>query len=218
MASSAEGEPGQAEPPEAFRVLVVDDDASVCASVVTLLNSRGHEAMGACSGAEALGRLQTEYFDVLLCDVRMPDMSGLELLTKALDLHPGMPVLMLSGVSDVSTARDALHRGAMDYLTKPIELDELDRSVKAAARRRRTLAASQPADTENVELQGGPLDKRRVRIEDSRFMLWVVKQADGQHVWAAINPPTTLPEGSTLLGGYAYSATDNAMHWLPAGV
>lgn len=213
MASSAEEQPGRADSREAFRVLVVDDEASVCAAVVTLLISRGHDAVGACSGAEALTLLQAEYFDVLLCDVRMPDISGLDLLTKALDLHPGMPVLMLSGVSDVSTARDALHRGAMDYLTKPIELDELDRSVTAAARRRRTLAAPHPEDIKNVELRGGPLDKRRVRIEDSRFMLWVVMQADGQHVWAAIDPPTTLPEGSTLLGAYAYSATDNAMHW-----
>ena len=182
MASSAEGEAGQADLPDAFRVLVVDDDASVCASVVTLLNSRGHEAVGACSGAEALGRLQTEYFDVLLCDVRMPDMSGLELLTKALDLHPGMPVLMLSGMSAASTARDALHRGAMDYLTKPIELDELDRSVKAAARRRRSLAVPLPADTENVELRGGPLDKRRVRIEDEP-----ASEAEGRLLTCVVN-------------------------------
>ena len=218
MASSAEEDQGEAGPPEAFRVLVVDDDASVCASVVTLLDARGHEAVGACSGAEAYARLQAEYFDVLLCDVIMPEMSGLELLTKALALYPGMPVLMLSGISDVATARDALHRGAMDYLTKPIELDELDRAVQAAARRRRTLAAPHTADTKNVELRGGPLDKRRVRIEDSRFMLWVVKRADGQHVWPAIDPPTTLADGSTLLGGYAYSATDNAMHWKPTSV
>lgn len=209
MSSSAEG--------EAFRILVVDDEASVCAAIVALLNSCGHEAVGASSGAEALQRLHTEYFDVLLCDVRMPVMSGLDLLTKALELNSEIPVLMLSGVSDVSTARDALHRGAMDYLVKPIELHELDRSVQAAARRRRALAAPHPAPTENVELQGGPLDTQRVRIEDSRFRLWVVKQPDGQHVWAAIETPTTLAEGSTLLGAYAYSATDNAMHWKPAG-
>ncbi|CAN5487351.1 hypothetical protein BH09GEM1_BH09GEM1_10630 [soil metagenome] len=209
MSLSAEG--------EAFRILVVDDEATVCAAIVALLNSRGHEAVGAFSGAEALEHLRAEYFDVLLCDVRMPVMSGLDLLTKALEVIPHMPVLMLSGVSDVSTARDALHRGAMDYLAKPIELDELDRAVKAAARRRRTLAAPHPAPTENVELQGGPLDKRRVRIEDSRFKLWVVEQPDGQHVWAAIDAPTTLVEGSILLGAYAYSATDNAMHWKAAG-
>ena len=200
------------------RLLIVDDDDAILDAAREALRKGEREIVVAHDAASALRALDRWRPDVVLCDVRMPDMSGLELLTKALDLHPGMPVLMLSGVSDVSTARNALHRGAMDYLTKPIELDELDRSVKAAARRRRTLAASHPADTENVELRGGPLDKRRVRIEDSRFMLWVVKQADGQHVWAAINPPTTLPEGSTLLGGYAYSATDNAMHWLPAGV
>ncbi|MDQ2665734.1 MAG: response regulator [Gemmatimonadota bacterium] len=216
MTSPSVESSGNAEAPKAFRVLVVDDDATVCAMIVTFLNSRGHEAVGAVSGAEALKHLESEYFDVLLCDVRMPGMSGLDLLTSALDIVPGIPVLMLSGASDVGTARDALHRGAMDFLVKPVALDELDRSVGAAARRRRTLTASENAAMENVELHGGPLDKRRVRIEDSRFRLWVVNQVDGRHVWAAIETPTTLDHGSTLLGAYAYSTADNAMHWEPA--
>ena len=206
---------GNEELPEAFRVLVVDDEESVCAAVVSLLNSRGYDAVGAHSDVSALEHLRDEYFDVLLCDVRMPGMGGLELLTEALRLHAGLPVLMLSGVSDVSTARDALRRGAMDYLVKPIELDELDRSVGAAARRRRSMVAPTNANMDNVELRGGPLDKRRVRIEDSRFRLWVVQQPDGQHVWAATEAPTSLVDGSTLKGAYAYSSTDHAMHWTP---
>lgn len=207
---------GNAELPEKFRVLVVDDEEQVCAAVVTLLNSRGYDAVAAYTGASALELLQSEYFDVILCDVRMPVMSGLELLSKALDIHPGIPVLMLSGVSDVSTAREALHRGAMDYLAKPVELDELDRSVRAAARRRRSLTTAEHAASGNVELHGGPLDRSHVRIEDSRFRLWVIDQPDGQHVWAALETPTTLVEGSTLVGAYAYSPKDNAMHWEPA--
>jgi len=216
MTSPLRESSGNAEPPEEFRVLVVDDEESVCTSIAALLNSRGYDAVCALSGEVALQHLKAEYFDVMLCDVRMPGMSGLEVLTAALDIVPGIPVLMLSGASDVSTARDALHRGAMDFLVKPIELDELNRSVSAAARRRRSLAASENAELENVELQGGPLDKRRVRIEDSRFRLWVVEQPDGQHVWAAIETPSSLLEGSTLLGAYAYSAAANAMHWEPA--
>ena len=203
------------DPPAAFRVLMVDDEKSVCDAVVTLLNTRGHEAVGARSAAEALELLQREYFDVLLCDVRMPGMSGLELLTKALDIRPGIPVVMLSGVSDVSTARDALHRGAMEYLVKPVELDELDRVVKAAARRHRALDAPAKADTQDVELRGGPLDKRHVRIDDTRFRLWVVQKPDGQDVLVAIETPTALAEGSTLLGAYGYSAAENVMHWTP---
>ena len=203
--------------PEAFRVLVVDDERSVCDAVVTLLNARGHVSVGAESGEDALERLRREYFDVLLCDVRMPGMSGLDLLTKALDIVPGIPVIMLSGVSDMSTGRDALHRGAMEYLVKPVEFDELDRVVQAAARRRRALATPPVADTTNVELQGGPLDKRHVRIEDSRFRLWVIQRAGGQDLVAAIEAPKVLEAGRTLLGAYGYSSSENVMHWEPAG-
>ena len=215
MSSSEEGH-RVAEPPKAFRVLMVDDEESVCDAVVTLLNTRGHEAVGARSGIAALELLEREYFDVLLCDVRMPGMSGLDLLTKALELRPGLPVVMLSGVSDVSTARDALHRGAMEYLVKPVELDELDRVVTAAARRHRALEARPKAPTEDVELRGGPLDKRHVRIDDSRFRLWVVQKPEGQDVLVAIETPTALGPGSSLLGAYGYSSADNVMHWVPA--
>jgi DNA-binding NtrC family response regulator len=215
--SSAEEGHRVAQPPKAFRVLMVDDEELVCHAVVALLKSRGHDAVGVRSGADALERLQREYFDVLLCDVRMPGMSGLELLTKALDMVPGIPVIMLSGASDLSTGRDALRRGAMDYLVKPVELDELDRVVQVAARRRRTLAAPPVVDTGNVELRGGPLDGRHVRIEDSRFRLWVIQKPGGQDVLAAIETPTALAVGRTLLGGYGYSSADNAMHWVSVG-
>lgn len=216
--SSAEAGLGNAEASGAFRVLVVDDEASVCDAVVTLLNSRGHHAVGADNGPDALALLQREYFDVLVCDVRMPGMSGLDLLTKALDIVPGLPVIMLSGVSDVSTGRDALHRGAMDYLIKPVELGELDRAVQAAARRRRALAAPPGTDTANVELRGGPLDKRHVRIEDSRFRLWVIQKISGQELVAAIEAPASIEKGSALLGAYGYSPSENVMNWEPAGV
>jgi DNA-binding response OmpR family regulator len=216
MSSNEEGH-ANAESTGAFRVLVVDDEHEVCEAVVALLKSRGHDAVGADSGAAALDRLQREYFDVLLCDVRMPGMSGLDLVTKALDIVPGMPVIILSGASDVSTARDALHRGAMDYLVKPVELDELDRVVQAAARRRRTLATPPVVSTENVELRGGPLDQRRVRIDDSRFRLWVIQGPGGQQVLPAIEQPTALGAGRTILGAYGYSSADNVMHWVPAG-
>lgn len=213
------------EEPERPRVLVIDDEEAVRTAIASLLGRRGCEAVTAESGPAALERLRAEYFDVLLVDVKMPGMSGLQLLSEALLLDRDLPVLMLTGMNDMATARDALARGAMDFLTKPIELDELDKAVKSATRYRRhelerqrtqqTDPASAAQAMEAVELNGGPLGGRRVRLEDRSFRLWVVIKPDGQHVWAAADLPRELPADTRLLGSYGMSSTDEAMTWEP---
>ncbi|MEO8622830.1 MAG: response regulator [bacterium] len=207
--------------PTKFRVLVVDDQQPVRDAIANVLVSRGYESVAAASGAEALKRLKAEYFDVMICDVRMPEMSGLELLSEALLLDRDLPVLMLTGVAEIGTARDALARGAMDYLKKPIEMDELDHAVRAAANHRRNIAHRTPTDTmpavehEGVVMRGGPLDQRWVPVAESRYRLWVVMQSDGEHVWAAVDMPAGLPAGSVLTGFYSYSRAEKAMLWEP---
>ena len=211
--------------PERPRVLVIDDEEAVRNAIASLLNGRGCEAVTAESGPAALDRLRAEYFDVLLVDVKMPGMSGLQLLSEAMLLDRDLPVLMLTGMNDMATARDALARGAMDFLTKPIELDELDRAVKSATRYRRheldrqrtqqndsALAAQ---DANGLELHGGPLGGRRVRLDDRSVKLWVVIKPDGQHVWAAQELPKELPADTRLLGSYALSHTSQGMTWEP---
>ncbi|MEP6617808.1 MAG: response regulator [bacterium] len=205
------------------RVLVIDDEEEVRTAIASLLRRRGCDAVAVESGTIALERLHEEYFDVLLCDVRMPGMSGLEFLSEALRLDRDLPVLMLSGLNDLSTARDALERGAMDYLTKPIELDELDRTVRAATRHRRheieKLRAQRErgetaAPVDSIELRGGPLAGRKVNLADRRLRLWVATQADGQHVYASIDtPPHDRGVDMRLLGFYGYSSRTQAMMW-----
>lgn len=206
------------------RVLIVDDQETVRVAIASLLSKRGCDVVMAESGESALARVRAEYFDVLLCDVRMPGMSGLELLSEALLLDNDLPVLMLTGASDMATARDALARGAMDYLRKPVELDELDSAIRSATRHRRheierqraeKLAANAEQRLETLELHGGPLDGRRVRLEDRRFKLWVVVKQDGEHVWAAVNMPAELPADTRLLGSYVLLSDVPGMTWIP---
>ena len=194
-------------------------------AIAGLLTARGFDSVTAGSGSEALERVRSEYFDVMVCDVRMPEMSGLDILSKALDIERGLPVLMLTAANDLETARDALERGAMDYLTKPIEMDELAAAVTSAANHRRyelkRVSGPQPvipklsSGANEVELVGGPLDARRVRVEDARYRLWVVMQPDGQHVWASIDPPSSLPDGTCAIGSYAFSPEHQTMRWSP---
>ena len=122
--------------PSQTRILLVDDEESIRFALSRFLRSRGYEVVMAESGAAALARLSQERFDIMLCDVRMPGMSGLDALPHALRLDGDLAVLMLTAVNDASTATEALSHGAMDYLVKPVELAALERAVERAAHRR----------------------------------------------------------------------------------
>jgi len=116
------------------RVLVVDDEESIRIALTKFLRAKGFDVQAAESGGVALELLQRERFDALLCDVRMPGMSGTEVVPQALERRPDLAVLMLSAVNDASTASEALARGAVDYLMKPVELADLARAVERALR------------------------------------------------------------------------------------
>ena len=122
--------------PPAIRVLVVDDEESIRFALSRFLRGRGYETVMAESGAAALARLSQEHFEIMLCDVRMPGMSGLDVLPHALRIDSDLAVLMLTAVNDAATATDALLHGAMDYLVKPVELPVVERAVERMAHRR----------------------------------------------------------------------------------
>lgn len=119
-----------------LRILVADDEEPIRLAVSRYLKLRGHECVVAESGASALARLSQERFDVMLCDVRMPEMTGLDILPHALRLDGDLAIIMLTGVNDANTATEALSVGAKDYLVKPIQLPDLDRAIERAAHRR----------------------------------------------------------------------------------
>jgi len=121
------------------RVLVVDDEASIRMALTKFLTGRGYEARGAASGGEALERLQETRYVAMVCDVRMPGMTGLELVPQALATDPELAVMMLSALNDAGTATEALSHGAMDYLMKPVELADLHDALERVLHRRQTL-------------------------------------------------------------------------------
>lgn len=105
------------------RVLVVDDDASVCWAVERLLRSRGYEVVIADGQAAALRHLRRQPVGLVLTDLRMPGGSGLELLAELRALRPGLPVILTTAYGTVDVAAEALARGAVDVLPKPIDMD-----------------------------------------------------------------------------------------------
>jgi len=115
-------------------ILVVDDDADMRELAYDMLKDRGHQVTTAGSGEEALKRLTEEDYAVVLTDLRMKGMQGLELLTQLKRDHPETNVILMTAFGSVETAVEAMKHGANDYLTKPVKKDELVRVVERVIR------------------------------------------------------------------------------------
>jgi DNA-binding NtrC family response regulator len=118
--------------PETLRILIVDDDLGQRSLLDSFLRSQGFETVTVDSGARALETLRTGKFNLMISDVRMPGLTGLETLRLARKEHATLPVLLVTAFTDVRDAVAAMRDGAVDYLAKPIDLDELLASVRRA--------------------------------------------------------------------------------------
>jgi len=119
------------------RVLLVDDDQLLRRLVSQQLSVMGFEVMTAASGGEALKMLGEGDFDVVLLDIRMPDMTGLEALGEIRKIEDAPEVIMLTADVSLTTGIEAMRLGAYDYLTKPATLDEIEAVVRKADEKRR---------------------------------------------------------------------------------
>ena len=130
----------------AFRILVADDDESLRRVIEFSLAAEGYEVRTVADGAQALEQLRNERFDLLLSDMKMPGLSGLELLKRALELDRDIKVILITAYATIQQAVEAVKLGAFDYLTKPFEKEELSVTIEKALRFKRL-------ETENVELR-----------------------------------------------------------------
>jgi DNA-binding NtrC family response regulator len=108
-----------ASKPSPGRVLVVDDDPDVRRMLVRIIGRQHHDTTEAQNGREALKLVQEKTFELIVSDVQMPDMDGVEMLRALHELDPNLPVLLLSGAPDLNTAMKAVQYGAFEYLTNP---------------------------------------------------------------------------------------------------
>src|SRR6266550_4448095 len=131
---SAMPNPDPQSPPTT--VLVVDDEDGIRQALDRFLTRLGYRVLQAASGAEALDRQAAEQPQVMLSDIRMPNMSGVELVPKALAADSDLAIIMLTAIDEPRTAIECLKLGAYDYLIKPVDLDELEMSLQSGLRQR----------------------------------------------------------------------------------
>ena len=157
-----------ADEPSLVTTLVVDDEAPVREVLTRFLAGLGHEPVEAADGAEAVAVMKRRKVTLILLDVRLPDTSGLDLVRILLDHEPHAAILMLTAVNDAHTAALCMQRGAMDYLVKPVDLADLERSIARAISRRRDLieqAETQAWLKQEIVQRGAELRRERGNLE-----------------------------------------------------
>jgi len=117
-------------------VLIVDDEDGIRQALDRFLTRLGYVVVQAGGAAEALERLASAHPQAMLCDIRMPNVTGVELVPKALALDSDLAIVMLTAIDEPRTAVECLKLGARDYLIKPVDLDELKLSIQGALRQR----------------------------------------------------------------------------------
>ncbi len=117
------------------KILVIDDEKSIRNTLKDILEAEEHEVVTAEDGPTALELFGENKFEVVLCDIKMQEMDGIEVLAKILELPQDVPVIMISGHADIEIAVDAIKKGAFDFLEKPLDLNRLLITIRNALER-----------------------------------------------------------------------------------
>jgi len=126
------------------KILITDDERDMRLALANTLELAGYSVIDAGSGKEALEKLKTESVDLMLLDIRLPDMDGVQILKKVKAEHPGLPVIMVTGFGSLETAVQTVQLGASDYLPKPFENKDLFQKIEKALGARALKASDGP--------------------------------------------------------------------------
>jgi two-component system, NtrC family, response regulator AtoC len=135
------------------RILVTDDDPVSCQLFAEVLEGEGYRVDRVQSGEEALLQLRQESYALILVDVRLPGMTGLEVTRKVRRMHPDLPIVVMTAFGSMEIAIEAIREGAYDYTSKPMNLEELKRTVSRALTRRHASGSSQSSDSDGDDIE-----------------------------------------------------------------
>jgi len=156
------------------KILIIDDDRDMCALLNRYLTQNGFEVTEIYNGKKALQYLEKSKPDLVLCDVRLEDMDGIDILRKSKELYPDLPVIMITGYSDIRTSVNAMRIGALDYLTKPLLPKEILLSIKQALNEPQKKELRPPQD-QKPAVQRTPVP---YVFEEAQSLKNILKQVD----------------------------------------
>jgi len=156
-----------------LKILVAEDEEITLKHLVSTLRKEGNNVTGVRDGNEAMERINADTFDLLITDVKMPGLSGMDLLEKVKETHPGAEVMIITGFGSVGSAVEAMKHGAYDYITKPFDLDELVIKVRKIRERKQL-------KKENVALKAFlGMNKKISIIAKSQSMIEILSLIEG---------------------------------------
>lgn len=124
---------------QAIRLLVVDDELNIRSPLVLMLNSFGYSVDEAASGQEALNLLSLSSYDLMLLDLRLPDLDGITVMHNARQLYPDLLIVIMTGCPTLESAIEALRLKAANYLSKPISMTEIAEAITQALHRTKVI-------------------------------------------------------------------------------
>src|ERR1700744_1417972 len=113
-------------------ILIIDDEKAIRKTLTEILSYEGYKIDEAGDGEEGLKKVKEKEYDVILCDIKMPKIDGIEFLEKTKETNPDIPIIMISGHGTIETAVEAVKKGAYDYISKPPDLNRLLITIRNA--------------------------------------------------------------------------------------
>src|SRR5215471_2105822 len=151
-------------------ILIIDDEKAIRKTLSEILSYEGYKIEEAGDGEEGLKRFKEKSYDVVLCDIKMPKLDGIEFLEKAREANPDIPVIMISGHGTIETAVEAVKKGAYDYISKPPDLNRLLITIRNAMDKTNLVAEAKVlkrkvSKVEEMIGESGPIVKIRETID-----------------------------------------------------
>src|SRR5215204_2935262 len=151
-------------------ILIIDDEKAIRKTLVEILSFEGYKLEEASDGEEGLKKFKDKNYDLVLCDIKMPKVDGIEFLQKAGEINPDIPIIMISGHGNIETAVDAVKKGAYDYISKPPDLNRLLITIRNAMDKSNLVTETKVlkrrvSKVDDMIGESGPIQKIRETID-----------------------------------------------------